>query len=253
MEKFDKQDYMEQFINNSEQIICSQHIIFSELILSILDPNYKILILTQAFKDLLKITENYVGKGIDEFNSRLNIIKDDLEENFNLAIKQKSQVDFIILFDFEEGKLELFLAKCKPIHFPDNELLGLKLVLYRYPLLDRKELLCKLLPNIDRVSIIKLNNYVNRVLTQREEAILFFLINGFTQFEIAKMLKVPRGTVGRLINSTIAKKLGINGTSSKSIIEKSIGLGYHLYLPKAIFSPKVIPLSQTAPEHSKAG
>jgi hypothetical protein len=67
------------------------------------------------------------------------------------------------------------------------------------------------------------------------------------------MVKVPRGTVGRLINSTIAKKLGINGTSSKSIIEKSIGLGYHLYLPKAIFSPKVIPLSQTPSEYSKAG
>jgi hypothetical protein len=46
MEKFDKQDYMEQFINNSKQIICSQHIIFSELTLSILDPNYKILIIT---------------------------------------------------------------------------------------------------------------------------------------------------------------------------------------------------------------
>lgn len=238
MEPFEKSSYLTQFLNNCEQVICP------ELALVILDTQYQLLFATRTFKELVGIVGNYRHKALEEFNPRLNIIKADFLHNLELCLQQNKLVEFLMLFDFKEDKLELLLAKCKPIYFPNDEILGIKIVYHRYPMLDHKELLSKIFSNFDEAKFIKLHSPENNNLNSREINILFLLINGYTQFEIAEILDLPRGTIARLINNNIVNKLKIQGTSSRSIIDKAISLGYHLQIPKTIFAPKIVTLAE---------
>ncbi|MFO0319511.1 MAG: LuxR C-terminal-related transcriptional regulator [Neisseriaceae bacterium] len=77
-------------------------------------------------------------------------------------------------------------------------------------------------------------------LTQREFEILYLLSNGLSQYEIANVLGVSRGTILKTIMDRILVKIDINENKSEKIIQKAMQLGIHGKIPRNLVEEQII-------------
>jgi DNA-binding CsgD family transcriptional regulator len=77
-------------------------------------------------------------------------------------------------------------------------------------------------------------------LSRRELEILYLLINGLSQSEIAGCLNISRGAVAKIISSRISEKLGVNKVSQALIIQKAISLKLHQKVPISLLEYGII-------------
>lgn len=76
-------------------------------------------------------------------------------------------------------------------------------------------------------------------LTTRQKEILYLLICGMTQTEIAQVLNIERGTVATFI-LRISEKLNIAGSATKILVKKAVELNLHKIIPPTLLSPRII-------------
>jgi len=77
-------------------------------------------------------------------------------------------------------------------------------------------------------------------LSRREQEILYLLINGLSQSEIASCLNISRGAVAKIISSRISEKLGLTKVSQALIIQKAISLKLHQKVPISLLEYGII-------------
>lgn len=79
-------------------------------------------------------------------------------------------------------------------------------------------------------------------LSNREDQVLFLLICGITQEQIAQILNVKRATVAAIIRNQISVKLGGSASNTKLIIEATLVLGFLQHILPLLWAPAVITL-----------
>jgi len=77
-------------------------------------------------------------------------------------------------------------------------------------------------------------------LTTREEEILFLLICGITQEQIAQILNIKRATVAAVIRNQLCIKFNLSECKTKSIIEYAQARGLPTSVPQSLWRPSVI-------------
>mgnify|MGYP000004546711 CR=1 FL=1 len=70
-----------------------------------------------------------------------------------------------------------------------------------------------------------------------EFRIIFLMVLGFSQSEIARLLDVSRGTIASKISEQIGHKFGINGANSKLLMKKLIDINFFQSLPFNMVPP----------------
>ncbi|MFN7095436.1 MAG: helix-turn-helix transcriptional regulator [Burkholderiales bacterium] len=220
-----------------------------DILFTVLNIDFELIYSSKAFCQLLGMPDNYnyFGKRMEEVNARMSQIIGGLNKIFTQIIETRTQLDYFIIFDFIESKPELLSVTGKPIYYPNQEILGIKIIRYKTTLLNHRKLLdqvfytSKSTPSRAPASIFD-------KFTDRETNILFLLVTGYTQTEIGEILNLPRGTVGRIINTSLVEKLGVLGTSSKVLVEKAISLGFGSHIPKSLYKPQVIVIPKDTAE-----
>jgi DNA-binding CsgD family transcriptional regulator len=237
MNAIEKKHYLAEFIQHYNIAIDD------EILLSILDPDFKLLYSTRAFCNFLSLPEgkSYLGKRMDELNSRMQQITTNLYRIFAYLIKSKVPIDYLILFDFIKDQWELLRAHSKPMYYPDNTLLGIKTTINKYDIFGYHRLINAFLIEKNH-TITAVNSPLLDKLTEQERTILFLLAANFNQYEIAEMLNIPRSTITRIINYSLLHKMEV--FSTKYLIKKAIQLGLGKNIPKSLLQPKVIVLEQ---------
>jgi hypothetical protein len=71
----------------------------------------------------------------------------------------------------------------------------------------------------------KIDKRSSIALSEQEREILFLLISGFTQEEIAEYFECSRGFIGKLIAKKICPKFGIIGSSTKLLVGRTLLYG----------------------------
>ncbi len=81
-------------------------------------------------------------------------------------------------------------------------------------------------------------------LSKREEAVLFLLICGITQEQIADILEVKRETIASIIRNQLRIKFALPMDSTKLVVETALSHGFLFSIPESLWRPSVIILEE---------
>lgn len=81
-------------------------------------------------------------------------------------------------------------------------------------------------------------------LSKREEEVLFLLICGITQEQIADILEVKRETVASIIRNQLRVKFALPIASTKLVVETALSYGFPFSIPESLWRPSVIILEE---------
>ncbi len=81
-------------------------------------------------------------------------------------------------------------------------------------------------------------------LSKREEEVLFLLICGITQEQIADILEVKRETVASIIRNQLRIKFALPMASTKLVVETALSHGFPFSIPESLWRPSVIILEE---------
>lgn len=81
-------------------------------------------------------------------------------------------------------------------------------------------------------------------LSKREEEVLFLLICGITQEQIADILEVKRETVASIIRNQLRVKFLLPTASTKLVVETALSHGFPFSVPESLWRPSVIILEE---------
>ncbi|RTL12352.1 MAG: hypothetical protein EKK54_03755 [Neisseriaceae bacterium] len=81
-------------------------------------------------------------------------------------------------------------------------------------------------------------------LSKREEEVLFLLICGITQEQIADILEVKRETVASIIRNQLRIKFALPMVSTKLVVETALSYGFPFSIPESLWRPSVIILEE---------
>jgi hypothetical protein len=81
-------------------------------------------------------------------------------------------------------------------------------------------------------------------LSKREEEVLFLLICGITQEQIAVILEVKRETVASIIRNQLRVKFSLSVAGTKLVVETALSYGFPFSIPESLWRPSVIILEE---------
>lgn len=97
-------------------------------------------------------------------------------------------------------------------------------------------------PNSQNMFITNTNIKLPFGITPQQHAILFLALRGFSQTEIAKLLKLSRGTVASIFRDSLCPKFEIPGGSMRLLLEHIKKYQLDRIFPQFLYSPQVISL-----------
>lgn len=77
-------------------------------------------------------------------------------------------------------------------------------------------------------------------LTSRQHEILYLLLIGMSQTEVAFTLGIKRGTVSAIISNSLCPKFNIHGTNTTLLLNKARKMHIHDGMPASLYKPRVI-------------
>jgi len=81
-------------------------------------------------------------------------------------------------------------------------------------------------------------------LSIREEEVLFLLICGLTQEQVAEILEIKRETVAAIIRNQLRVKFSLPIVNTKLIVETALAYGFPFSVPASLWRPSVIILEE---------
>jgi hypothetical protein len=183
--------------------------------------------------------EDLVGKNIrDVANGILGSYNENILPKINAAMALGHVVDLID--DYAAGADGVSMISLQPLFMPDHTVAAIYGVRRPVQLPSWRELILSHIHKTDSGMAI-VGSSLLFDLSYNAELILFFLLNGFVQEEIARFLNVSRGYVAKLIASELCPKFDIEGCSTKLLVEKALDLGLASYVPRAVISDFISP------------
>lgn len=179
-----------------------------------------------------------IGKNIqDVMGGVTKGYQNDVFPKVNHAVGQGHMVDLIDDYSGDDG---ISLVSLQPLCMPDGKVAAIYGVRRPVQLPSWRELIISHMRKFD-TSLAIVGTSILFDLSYNAELILFFLINGFVQEEIAKFLNVSRGYVAKIIANELCPKFNIDGCSTKLLVDKAIDLGLSSYVPSTIINDFLSP------------
>ncbi len=180
-------------------------------------------------------------------------IIDQIQDYFNLlyklellVVKEKVVVSFIEMIPYR-SIYESYLCTLIPLFNPNEEVIAIQLYYSTHKLFGINDYF-EQFNTIDNNKLIKLTeaeiNEVLQIFAPRELEIAYLLTIGFSQYQIADILQIGRGTIAKVISDQICPKLGIIGSSTRQVIEKIREMNCFQSPPKSLLRPLVLILDE---------
>lgn len=80
----------------------------------------------------------------------------------------------------------------------------------------------------------------NLNLPDRQHEVLFLLLIGLSQSEVATVLDISRGTVSSTITNHLCKKFEVDTLNTTKLLAKARKLNFHKYIPLSLYKPRII-------------
>ncbi len=197
------------------------------IILCIQDLSGKIILSSQKYKFLF-LNKSPLNTSIKKEEIKLPLIYGNpiFSSIFDKHIKDsKKPMDFISTINEQ-----LYLITCEPL-FNNNKILAIKNYLRPFRIISPKEI-TYIHFNKFKINMATLSDIHKPILTEKEKVVLFMLITGYNQKEIATYIRSSRSLVAKIISNGLCPKFNIAGSASKILIDKAISLGLASFIPK---------------------
>jgi len=176
-------------------------------------------------------------------------IQDYLKLLYNLellVITDKIVVSFIEMIPYK-GIYESYLCTLIPLFNPEEEVVAIQQYYSTHKLFGINDYF-EQFNTLDNNKLIKLTeaeiNEVLQVFAPRELEIAYLLTIGFSQYQIADILQIGRGTIAKVISDQICPKLGIIGSSTRQVVERIQAMNCFQSPPKSLLRPLVLILDE---------
>lgn len=133
-----------------------------------------------------------------------------------------------------------------PIYHPNGEVIAVRTDVNRFDaIFSFKELLCcRNSADLEAPSNIIHSNKLPLPLTNRQHEVVFLLAHGMTQNEVAKILKISRGSVARICTA-LSAKFALEQHSAITLVEAAREKNLHRYIPSSLCRLWVIELDNS--------
>jgi len=145
-------------------------------------------------------------------------------------------IQFIDMLPYNNQYLSL-MTTYTPIIHPNGEVIAIQASTIETYIL-------RFQGHIDNPNISTYDKSFYDQFSAREREILFLICNGASQEQMAKILKVSRGTISSIIHHQLSPKFGITGSNMKKLMKQAIHAGMSRSLPEALWHPCIIVLNR---------
>ena len=173
------------------------------------------------------ITDNIYHEMIDEW-----------EHLWQKVICTEEVVSYINVMPFIKGTL-ILQGYHIPVWYPYGKLIGTMTISASNNVFHDTALLRNRVLN-KAGSSLKSKKISLPELTALEYKIVLLLSLGFSQQDVAKLLRLVRGTVASIISERISPKLGIHGSNTKMIVDMLFEIEYFNHMPHDMIPPVLI-------------
>lgn len=196
-----------------------------------------LLISDSCVKDFgYKNMEEIIGKKLELCSLEEEPLITQIEAIRNTVIKEEKMISFMKMSNFN-GSFKTYQLTYMPLFKPDGTI---------FAILSSGKQARYLMPReyFDHICTTKLKSLARKMnlnikLTDRQHQILYLLIYGLTQEEIAKVLKITRTTVATVI-ARVSDKFGIAGSATKILVQMAIAIGLYKKIPSSLLNPRII-------------
>ncbi|HMT01902.1 MAG TPA: hypothetical protein PKD00_01100 [Burkholderiales bacterium] len=140
---------------------------------------------------------------------------------------EKKAFDYV--YKMNNGDNNLYLSTVEPIISPCGTLVGKKEIARPMKLLSCRDIIENHFNN--KINSISSTLSKTILLTEKEEIVLFMLIAGYSQLEIANYFRQSRSNIAKIIDEHLCVKFEVPTFCTKSLIEKAIAMGYSMLIP----------------------
>lgn len=159
--------------------------------------------------------------GRNEFNIHINYLKAHKKSTQYVYRNKKSNI--------------LFLTTSEPIINFAGEVIGRKDNDAPFRMISHRDVIERHFKNYG-VDTFSMENLTNIQLSEQEELVIFMLIGGYSQQEIADFMKISRGMVSKIIAEKLCVKFEMTIISTKLLIEKAVSCGFANIIPEKFFA-----------------
>lgn len=147
----------------------------------------------------------------------------------DFLIKHKRPFNYICKYK-NSGKL--YITTTEPVLDVNGELIGKREFDNEFKLFRHRELVERFFNRYD-INVVALEDIKESVnLTEKEEVVLFMLIAGYSQYEIAELMGISRTYVLKIIAEGLCIKFDMSLISTKLLVDKALSLGYGNFIPE---------------------
>ena len=132
-----------------------------------------------------------------------------------------------------------------PIFYPDGSVIAVGKIARPLQMFLNPKIYLDLIEDIDcddDDDEVFLEHSLMENLTQRQEEVLYLLMLNFSQKQIAKILKINRGSVSSHI-TLLCEKFKINGQSTPLLVQRAHKMGFLNHVPASLFKANIFLLS----------
>ncbi|MBX9865600.1 MAG: LuxR C-terminal-related transcriptional regulator [Burkholderiales bacterium] len=151
------------------------------------------------------------------------------------VFKTGHPASFIDSLPYDRG-IKSYLITFLPIFNPQGRVVALQSIAFNYRIAGYNEYIQNLLNQKKSTAI----DIPELKLSKREEEVLFLLICGITQEQIAEMLEVKRETVAAIIRNQLCIKFSLSIVNTKLLIATALTYGFPFGIPESLWRPSVI-------------
>lgn len=224
------ENFIKKFIVPAFMGLIKQNMIFC-----IQDLSGKIILSSQKYRNLF-----FTKSPLNTLNKKEEVKLPFIYENslfssiLNENIKEPQKpIDFISTINEQ-----LYLITCEPL-FNNNKILAIKNYFRPFRIISHRELTYIHFKKFE-INIAALSDIHKPKLTEKEKVVLFMLITGYNQKEIANYIRSSRSLVAKIISNGLCPKFNIAGSASKILIDKAISLGLASFIPKEFIYSNLI-------------
>jgi hypothetical protein len=201
------------------------------LLLLLVDNTNKVLFATDLYAKFCGYTKGQDMKGLAL--SSLKCFSDEQLQVFmhrNRHVrKTKTSVEY--LDTFANGII--WNTTVTPLISPDGEYLGYECLAREIDLDIYMDIFVSLHKQFPSVAGYNLRTKIDVSLTELQHQVLFLLIIGKSQYDIASLLNKSRNTIKSIITDGLYPKFAVEG-STETLIKRAISMGMHRSIPKSL-------------------
>ncbi len=148
--------------------------------------------------------------------------------------REKKSFDYV--YKMNNGDNTLYLCTVEPILAPCETLVGKKEIARPMKLISCRDIIETHFNNNKTNAIFSSIIAKPILLTEKEEIVLFMLIAGYSQLEIANYFNQSRSNIAKIIDEHLCVKFETPTFCTKDLIEKAIAMGYSMLIPDTFLS-----------------